>query len=237
MSFVAPLGITWRIFTDWRGPPANRNALAAELTSAHNRKLHFDLYGPATAGIDLDGRSPETATIAELSQDLVFRRFRPFDGGYDTYFRGPIGHSEDSLDGTNHSTNVQAADYRALLGRTIAPAYVATAQLQENIVGMLVNPSLWNQAYPANQGLNYEGALNPDGSGLVGNTGTTRTITYTGTEQVGAEIDKLATMQGGFDWGAEPWPSGWGTFDPNVATGTVRLYYPQRGVSQPFVAY
>jgi hypothetical protein len=146
-----------------------------------------------------------------------------------------IGHLEDTLDGTSHVTNIQAADYRAMLGRTLAPPYVATNQRQEDIVNRLLLPSQPGQSYPGSIGINYTFASNPDGSFLA-NTPTFRTITYVGTEYVGAEIDKLATMQGGFDWGMEPWSTGLAGGSPGDPVGNFYLWYPQRGVTKSFTA-
>jgi hypothetical protein len=233
-AYTAPLGAGWRVFTLWRGPPANRNVVAGELTTARARKLHFDLYGAATASVDIEGVSPETATIAELSQDLMVWRFRTVDGGYDTLFRGVIGHSEDTLDGTTHTTNVQAADYRAMIGRSIVPAQAFTAAPEDSIVDAITSTLQQNASYPQNLGINYMGPTNPDGSAYTGAALTARTITYNGTEQVGAEIDKLATMQGGFEWGCEPYFSP--PMTPASATASLYLWYPSRGVTKPFVA-
>jgi hypothetical protein len=233
--YPTPPGSKWRLFTCWRGPPPNRNNMVSELSDARARKLHFDLYGAATASCDLDGHSPQAAGIQELSQDLMFWRFNA-SLGQDVFFRGVIGHSEDSLDGTAHIVNVQAADYRAVLGRVVATSQSFTAAAQESIVYGLVTPSLGTSAYPANMGIQWLGVVNPDGSSSVGTTPTTRTIAYVGTEQVGAEVDKLATMQGGFDWGCEPnYPTG-AAPNPSNPSAQMYLWYPSRGVSKPFIA-
>jgi hypothetical protein len=209
--------------------------MVSELTDARARKMHFDLYGAATASLDMDGHSPQVALIQELSQDLMFWRFDPV-GNYTVMFRGVIGHSEDTLDGTAHTVNVQAADYRAMLGRVVATAQSFTTTAQESIVLGLVTPSLGTSAYPANIGIGWSGVVNPDGSAFGGSTPTTRTIAYAGTEQVGPEVDKLATMAGGFDWGCEPnYPVG-SPPNPSNATAGMYLWYPQRGVTRAFLA-
>jgi hypothetical protein len=119
-----------------------------------------------------------------------------------------------------------------MLNRAIVPAQSFTAALQESIVKAIVHP-VPDYSPPYNLGLYYLGFYQPDSSApIVGNTGTTRTIAYAGTEQMAAEIDKLATMAGGFDWGCEP-P---GPSDPASVAAIFYCWYPQRGVSQPFIA-
>jgi hypothetical protein len=223
--------------TVWRGPPAQRNTLVTELDDARNRKVHFDLTAPYTAQCDINGRSAQAAGIQELSQDLVFCRWDPVYNRWVAVFRGVIGHSEDTLDGTTHVTNVQAADYRAVLNRCLVPAQAFTAAYQEAIVQAILSAYDYHSgSYPQNQGISYAGPHNPDGSYMSGNTGTTRTITYAGTEQAGTEIDKLATMQGGFEWVVEPVYGVDAAPDPTQAMGSVYLYYPYRGITQPFTA-
>lgn len=225
----------WRVLTVWRGPPSNRNAFAGELTDARNRKCHFDLYAPATAACDLNGRSAQVAGIQELSQDLAFYRFNYDSGNYEQMFRGIIGHSEDTLDASTHTVNVQAADYRAMLNRCLVQAQSFTTQYQEVIVGAILSPYNYYASYPGNQGIGNYVMLNPDSSYMSGSTPTRRTITYNGTETVGAEVDKLATMQGGFDWGCEAnWA--WTSMSPADLTANFYIWYPYRGVTKTFVA-
>jgi hypothetical protein len=231
--FPVPSGQTWRIQAVWRGPPASRNQVVTELSEARSRKLHFDLYGAATASCDLDGHSAEGTAIQELSQDLAWWRFNVDVGAYEPYFRGPIGHSEDTLDGTAHTLNLQAADYRAMLGRSIVSAYSPTGIAQEIIVGNIVAPFTALGTYPQNLGVFNRGMYDPTGQNPT-TSGTNRTLVYQGTEQVAAEIDKLATMQGGFEWGCDPVT--WNAQDPAAYVATMTLYYPQRGVTKGFVA-
>jgi hypothetical protein len=220
----APGASGWRLLTAWRGPPATRNTLAAEVTEARARKFHFDLFNPATAAFDVDGRSPTVPGLAELSQDLVALRWDPSSSSaYLPMFRGPIGHTEDKLDATTHVVNVQAADYRAMLDRCLVNAATYTATAQEAIIAALVAPYSVTAAAPYNQGVRVHTVA----------TGVNRTVVYAGTETVAAEINKLATQSGGVEWGCEP---AFDTTTPAAPTAELYLWYPTRGTTRPFVA-
>lgn len=231
----APIdGRMWRVITSWRVPP-NRNIMLGEFTNARSRKLHFDLFGPATAECSVDGRTQQASTLQELSQDLSFYRFNPVTGAYDCWFTGPIGRTLDTLSETVHTISVNATDYRAMLGRSIKNVgHTYTQTDQAAIVSDLVYPFRTAATMPWDQGIVYYGATAPDGGTLPtpNATGVLRDRTYVGNEKIGKVIDDLAACINGFDWGCEPIS---GTSNPPSST-YLRIWYPQRGVVKTFVA-
>ena len=232
--FVAPPdGRTWRIATCWRGPPATAGQMIGELPDATSRSFHADLWAPCTAQCTIDGRSASAAYLQELSQDLILWRWNPINSRYDIMFRGPIGVSEDTISETTHAVNVQAADYRAMLGRVIynAPRTFTQAD-QFGIVNNFILPLTSGQRQP-NLGFTGLASLNPDGSNL-GFTGVLRDRAYTGAEKTMDMLDNLSQVINGFDYAIEP-------LDPSQVsvaqqTGYPIMWYPQRGVTKAFVA-
>jgi hypothetical protein len=234
---AAPSGISYKVLTAWRGPPANRGQLVAELADATARKLHFDLYGPATAQVEMNGRSPQVAGIQELSQDLVVHRWNPVLARYECFFRGPIGHTADTLDASSHKVNIQAADYRALLtSRTIlrtARTYSATDQA--GIFQDIINTYTQGQPDPYDLGLWWVGPVDPTGQPIA-STGVVRDRSYTATEVVGTVLDNLGACINGFDWSADPVDPYGAQISGAARCANVRLWYPRRGTTVPFVA-
>lgn len=226
-------GRMWRIITSWRTPP-NRSIMLGEFTDARSRKLHFDLYGPASAECSVDGRSPQASTLQELSQDLSFYRFNPINGHYDCWFQGPIGRTMDTISETVHTVTVNAADYRAYLGRSNLNIQATYTQMdQANIVTNQLWPFRTGGPTPWDMGLVFYGATDPSGNPLSGGlTGVLRDRTYVGNEKLGKVIDDLAACINGFDWACEPMS---GTTTP-PSSAYVWIWYPQRGVVKPFVA-
>jgi hypothetical protein len=230
-----PDGRWWRAGMCWRGPAAQRNQMIADLSDAGRaRKAHFQLFGPATAELVVDGRSPQASQLQELSQDLCLWRWDPTTWTYQIMFRGPIGRTEDTVSATTHSVNVAAADYRAMLGRVIynSPRTFA-AQDQWYIANAYVAPLRYDAAPNTSLGLNGITVHNPDGTQVGATTGVLRDRTYTGAEKTVDILDNLAKCIGGFDYGVDP-------IDPTppgtIQTGWVKLFYPQRGVTKAFTA-
>jgi hypothetical protein len=233
-TWPAPAGRTWAFVTAWRGPPAQAGTLVGEITDARTRKLHFDLYGPATASFTLDGRSASAPTIQELSQDLFAYRWNTATGQQDMMFRGPIGTTRDTISETTHTLEVAASDYRAMYARTVVGANTWTGQDQAYIAWGLTLPTQGGQAFPYNLGVSWDGVYNPDNSyNSIYNTGVPRDRAYVGSEKLADMLNNLAACQGGFDWGLlAADPRIWGA----QVSAKMRLWYPQRGITQPFVA-
>jgi hypothetical protein len=244
VSSAPPDGRAWRIVTVLRGPPPNRAQPVTELSDARARKLTVQIDEGTTAECVIDGRSPQCAALAELSQDLVFYRWNTATRAYDCLFRGPIGRTEDSISETTHTVNVAAADLRSMLARCVLNRPLTYTQVgQDQIVSDLVADYVWNAAHPKNLGL-YVQRLNPDGTSR-GPSGVLRDRTYVGSEKVGDMIDQLAnvappspsTYISSFEWEVAPVdpyaPLAGGGFQ---YAGYLNVYYPQRGVTKSFVA-
>jgi hypothetical protein len=232
----APDGRVWRIMTCWRGTMANRGQMVTELTEAHARKAHFDLYGPSTVECVIDGRSSQLAGLQELSQDLLLYRWNPLTARYECLFRGPIGRSQDTISETTHTVNLNASDYRAMLQRCITnQARVWTQADQASIAWTFMQYFAAGAGAPWDLGLNNQGVVNPDGTYHGATTGVLRDRTYTGAEKVGDMLDNLSQVINGFDYSLEAW-------DPLNAGGApwitaqFYLWYPQRGIAKTFVA-
>jgi hypothetical protein len=233
---TSPGQLPYRVLNVWRGPPAQRNAIVAELVDARSIRLHFDLYGAATASCAIDGRSSSAAQLQELSQDLVIYRWDPVAGANSILFRGPIGHTQDVVGETTHTVNINAVDYRAMLARKpIGGPLTFTGVDQFTIAqGLMEWPAPINNFTPPwDMGISAALLLNPDGTALAA-TGVNRDRNYVGSEKAGDMLDQLAAVINGFDWGCDPIdPSG---ATPAVFCGQPKVWYPQRGVAKTFVA-
>ena len=235
-------GRWWSFATCWRGPPYQRGTMVADLPEVRSRKLHFDLYGPATAECVIDGRSSQAIGLQELSQDLLVYRWDPYygsSGQWSLYFRGPIGHSQDTISETTHTVTVQAADYRAMWNRLISSASGQTTFTQQDqaaIAKSFVTLYGGTGGDPAlDQGARWDGVYNADGSyNSDATTGVLRDRTYSGAVKAGDTITALSQCLGGFEWSMEPAPAGGGSIGYQAANA--RVWYPQRGVTKSFVA-
>jgi hypothetical protein len=237
----APDGRGWQWLTCWRGPPANRGQLVSNLIDIRSRKVHFDLYGPATAECVIDGRNPAAASLAELSQDLVVYRWNAITAAYECIFRGPIGHTQDTISETVHTVNVQAADYRAMWNRLISPATGQTTFSQQDqavIAKSFVTLYGGAGGDPAlDQGARWDGVYNADGTrNSDATTGVLRDRTYSGAVKAGDTITQLAAVINGFDWGMEPVDPAAGSPGSASPAALARIWYPQRGVTKAFIA-
>jgi hypothetical protein len=232
-SLIAPPdGRMWKFSLVWRGPPAQRGQGVGEFTQVRARKLHLDLYGPATAEFVVDGRSSDATLIQEMYHDLIVQRFDPYptNGGWTVLFRGPFARSEDTISATTHTVNFAAADYRAMLNRCVTNVAKTYSQvLQESIFADLVGNFSNLKPPPFDLGAAVTRLWNPDGTSL-GSTGVRRDRTYTGAEKTGDMLTNLSQVINGFDFELTPWGTGYDrTFTPTI-------WYPQRGVTKSFVA-
>jgi hypothetical protein len=163
-------------------------------------------------------------------------RWNPLTAKYECFFRGPIGRTEDTVSETTHTVNVTAADYRAMLARCILNTpWTFTQRDQLVIFNFLLGPGSSTGPFP-NLAIVTNNVLNPDGSFLAGNaTGVLRDRTYTGAEKCGDMLDNLSKVSNGFDWGIVPIdpldPSGLGIY-----AGYHQMWYPQQGITKPFIA-
>jgi len=161
------------------------------LTQAHSRRVTWRLTTPSDCSFDIDGETLDALQISELVSDVwVYRNGVPL-------FRGRVGTTSDSYDGSMLKTTVNVADYKGVLARRLliegdTLAYT-TATDQAAIALGLIN---------ATQG-NSGGQLGIV-AGIGASTGVTRVRTFLAGQNVGEELDKLAHVQGGFDWDISP---------------------------------
>ena len=232
-------GPLWRFLLADRFP---NTAVVADLEGARSRSLHFDLNAPSTCQFTVDGRVPGLKEMTELEQDIAAYRWTGHS--WQCMFRGPIGNTEDQLTGTSHTTNINAADYRAMLGRrlngTINLTYtnIDQAQIVSNLVQVAMSPpGGWPHGNPAGapfdiglrghaDGSGWAQLLGPEGLPLA-TTGQIRTRTYTGGETIGSLLDNLSNVLGGFEYAVLP-------FDPITTrwSGQPTVWYDHRGIVQ-----
>ena len=179
------------------------------LTQAHARRVTWRLTTPSDATFDLDGESLDALQINELVTDLwVYRNGVPL-------FRGRVGTTSDSYDGSALKTTVNVADYKGVLARRLlievdTLAYT-TATDQAAIALGLIN---------ATQG-NSGGQLGIV-AGVGAKTGVTRVRTFQAGQNVGEELDKLSNVINGFDWDISP---------TSTAALHLDVYSPTRGAT------
>lgn len=172
----------------------------AELTHATNRKITWMLDGAATATFDISGRDPQAAEVAELASDLVV-----YHGGVKR-FRGRLGSSSDTLDGTAHAASFSAVDYRGMLARRIIwpGKTIAFSQVEQTgIAWTLISDT---------QALGTLGITHGSGTSPV-----LRDRNYNEGDGIGGLLDDLGRVDNGYDW----------EVDANLRFNT---YWPQRGL-------
>jgi len=84
-----------------------------ELRNVRNRRLSFDLRGPASVTFELDGRDDDARMLRELQTDLLVYR------GPERFFRGRVGSTDDALDPDRHRVSLSAVDYRGVLATRV----------------------------------------------------------------------------------------------------------------------
>lgn len=83
----------------------------ADLGDATDRKVTWRLAGPGEASFTIPGDQPIAALIRELVSDVVVS----WNGA--RLWRGRVGATTDDIDGTDHTVDVAAVDYRGRLER------------------------------------------------------------------------------------------------------------------------
>lgn len=177
---------TWQYIL---GPATGGQTTA--LTTALARKVTFKLTEPSEASFSINGRNTEAAGIAELATDLHVVR----DGVL--LYRGRIGPTSDSIDGTTHRVDVSALDYRELLNRRLM---YSTDQLIYSQTDQAV--IAWNLVKATQS--------RPGGDlGIVQGAGAVSGILvdrpdYAPGDNIGEAINNLAQAVNGFDWDITP---------------------------------
>lgn len=182
--------------------------LLGEVVGANARRVTWRLKAAADAACTIDGRTEAALALSELATDLVVLR----DGV--RVFRGRIGPLADDLEADKHDVSIQAADYRAVLGRR---------QLYDDVVFAAVD-----QAQIALDLVDYAQALTGGDLGIVQGvgfpaaTGVVRDRTYEAGKWIGEAIAQLSEVIDGFDW----------EVDSDLA---LNVFYPERGATPEVV--
>lgn len=221
-----------------------------ELVEARNRVITQQWCQPASLSFDIDGHSAGAEMLTELGTDVIAWRWDDTQGADVPIFRGPVCQSQDTLDGQSHSVTFTCHDYLALMSRRYIPNGSPYSQNgdQDNIVWILVQYAAgcsyqsgtapFTNLFPGSALPVYIAFVNPDGTSRAqGTTGQTRIRTYFGGQGLGAAIDELAKS------GPSP-ANGYATsFDYDLlgrsdlnGWDTLRIWYPQQGVSRSDVA-
>jgi hypothetical protein len=164
-----------------------REGQTAALTTAVQRKVTFKLTQPSEASFSISGRSPEAGQIEELLTDLHVLR----DGRL--LYRGRIGPTSDTLDGTSHTVAVQTLDYREVLNRRIFYQPWTYTQQDQGVAA-------WLMVDEAQQGPGYMDI----GRGVGQTSGIVRDYDFAGGDSIGGAIQSLAEISDGFDWDLTP---------------------------------
>lgn len=189
-----------------------------ELPTVTGRTVTFQTVGAHTATFTIDGLLPETAQIQELVSDLwVLRNGVPL-------FRGRVGATSDSGDGSSYPVSVNAVDYREVLRRRVL--YDGGIVTYTNADRGLVAWSLIAQTQS-----------NPGGNlGISRGVGQTvgvadPTTVFTPGSFVGQLIDQLAvTNPGGFEYDLTPV-----TTNGALTSSLTYDMWPQRGADRRVV--
>jgi len=176
-----------------------------ELQAAKSKRITWRRDAPADASWSMFGTDPGVADVQELLSDLLVYR------DTDLVFRGRVGATTDDLDGTEHSLQVAAVDYRGLLDRrTVHGTLTFTADSKSSIGWDLIA---------------HTQALTGGNLGItrgVGDLAGTHDREYPDRKKIGEAITELGRSENGFEWEISP------QLRFNV--------WAQRGVVRDFVA-
>ena len=219
--------------------PTWQSTMIAELTDARGRRLDRAWNSAAQLTFTLDGSSSQAPLVLELATDVVAWRWSDTQGQDVAMFRGLVDHSEDQLTQDAGVVTFTAHDYFALLQRRyLTTAYSVVQDDQDNIVRDLVaranttSSSSGTSLAPGAQLPLAPFYVQPDGSQRLGSpSGALRDRTYAPSQEIGAAIDDLAKVIGGFDYDVNPYQVQWS----NTADA-LRVFYPQQGVTRADVA-
>jgi hypothetical protein len=179
----------------------------AEFLNAQGRTVTWRRDDPAEASLTVLGDDPVATQINELLSDLlVYRDHR-------LVFRGRIGATSDNLDGTTHTVQVSAVDYRGLLERRFRHTAVTWTDVDQSQIA-------WNLI---NASQSQDGGDVGITRGLTWYHGVTRTRNYEAGKSIGEAISQLGRVINGFEW----------DIDPQLR---FRTWYPERGAVRDFVA-
>lgn len=204
--------------TPWQfiiGPAGGGYTLVT--TAADNRRLTLRLTAPSEASFDIDGRHPEALAINELATDLHVVYTKPATRGTIVY-RGRIGATTDTLDGTAHTVTVTSLDYRAVLSRRLlynSDTLLYSGMDQADIAWQLIRQT---QTKPGG-----DLSISP---GIGSPTGTVRTLSYVAGDNIGDTIATISQLLDGFDWEITP-------ISPSALA--LNIWAPLRGLYQGVV--
>lgn len=192
---------------DWRFVLASAaGEPIAEFLHATDQTVTWRRDDPCEASLTVLGNDPVAADIEELLTDLLVYRDRRL------VFRGRIGPTADTLDGTTHTVQVNAVDYRGLLERRIVWASVSYASLdQADIAWDLIDTS---QALDGGDVGIYRGSGDT--------TGVVRDRNYEAGKRIGEALQQLGQVSNGFEWEID-------------ASLGFNVFYPTRGSVRDFV--
>ncbi len=180
------------------------------LSGITDRKLNVRLAASSQVEFTMDGRDDLAGRVGELSTDVHVLR-TPASGPTDTLFRGRVGATSDQITADSHTLRVSAVDYREVLNRRILYASsqkVWTGEDQSAIAWGLIQQSQVRTG--GNLGITR---------GLGQTTGVNRDRTYETGASVGASVQALSEVIGGFDWDVRPAGDGL----------KLDIFYPGRG--------
>jgi hypothetical protein len=180
-----------------------------------SRTVTRRLVGNHEASFTLDAALPESGNIDELISDLWVLRNSV------TLFRGRIGATSDTCDGTTHTATFSASDYRAVLNRRLI--YDADTKTWTSVDQGQIAWNLLNQTQ-AKTG----GALGVV-RGQQQTTGTVASPTFEPGATVTDSIDSLANSTAAFDYDITP--------KTGTLTQTFDLWTPRGTDRQRVVAY
>lgn len=184
------------------------------LGRATDRQVTLQLNDASTCSFSIRGDHPEAGHVEELVSDVHALRQAAPGGPRDRVFRGRVGPSSDTLDGTSHTAKFTAYDYREVLARRILwsdSTLTYTAVDQGGIVAALVADTQGRAG----------GDLGMTVTGTV--TGQVRDRTYEANDSIGEKIQQLSEVIDGFDWSVE---------SPSQGELELRIHYPGKGADR-----
>ncbi len=197
----------------WTGLP---DTVLPQITS---RRVTWRLAGNSDATFTIDSELPEAGQIHELISDLwVLWKGRPV-------YRGRVGTTGDTGDGSAYSTTVNAVDYRDILRRRqlYEGDTLSWLNLDQALIGW--NVLSQTQARPGGDLRIVRGAGQA--------TGVLRDRTdYQPGKSVGEALDQLSAVDNGFDYDFSVVLDG--NRRPTTGLG-YDVYYPARGVDRRVV--
>lgn len=181
--------------------------VVSDLQGISDLNLSVNLNDSDKLTFSMNGLHPDAKLVHELLSDVLVRR-----NGINL-FRGRVGPSSDSLDGSKHSVSYTCFSYREVLKRRLIYATDTVLTYAQTTLRDLEDIG-WNLITTTQTRSGRSGNLGITRAGI--STGLKVNKVFEAGQEIGSLLDQLTDDDPGMEW----------EIDPNLV---YRTYYPLRG--------